>query len=75
MDKTLFKHVRIFGNFKNQTELSEALGVTQSTISKWENGHAPITEKTKQKVIKALASKGIDQDIIYLLSGLKSKQN
>ncbi|WP_010530921.1 helix-turn-helix domain-containing protein [Lentibacillus jeotgali] len=70
MDKHLLRTCRAVAGF-TQSELASAIGKNQSTLSHYENGLLNISETTKRKVIKALEEKGLSQDEVYLLSGLK----
>lgn len=72
MNKELLKTCRAVTGL-TQMQLAEAIGVKQAIISKYEAGIVPISATTKRKVIQALADKGLSQESIYLLSGLKKQ--
>ncbi|MBM7572922.1 helix-turn-helix domain-containing protein [Aquibacillus albus] len=72
MDNDLLMYCRIISGFKTRKEFAEALGVHPSSVTtRWETGTVPINERWKSKVFQLLASKGIGQEEIDLLSELK----
>lgn len=54
-----------------QKELASMLGVSQSAISQYETGTIKISQDKKDLLIHALAEHGLEQEEIYILSGLK----
>jgi DNA-binding transcriptional regulator YiaG len=47
MSETRDEFVRIRGEMRlSQVELAKLLGVTQPTISRWEQGHTPVDART-----------------------------
>lgn len=67
MNKDIFKQVRINAGL-SQAEYAKVLGMSQTFISMMENGHYPISDKTKRRVV---ANFEITDEIMEQLEGLR----
>jgi len=71
MESNLLKACRVIVGF-SQREMAEALGINQATLSRYETGFSSISDITRKKVIEVLAKRGLSQEEILLLDGLKN---
>lgn len=67
MNKDIFKQIRINAGL-SQAEYAKVLGMSQTFISMMENGHYPISDKTKRRVV---ANFEITDEIMEQLEGLR----
>lgn len=67
MNKDIFKQIRINAGL-SQHEYAKRLGMSQTFISMMENGHYPISDKTKRRVV---ANFEITDEIMEQLEGLQ----
>lgn len=67
MNKNIFKQVRINAGL-SQCEYAKILGMSQTFVSMMENGHYPISDNTRRKVV---ANFEITDRLISQLDGLK----
>lgn len=69
MDKTLFKILRVF-NGLTQWEVAELVGVTQSTIAKYEIGMLSIPLEIELKIMGISFASGLTKKDINVLQKL-----
>lgn len=67
MNKSIFKQIRINAGL-SQWEYARKLGLSQTFVSMMENGHYPISDKTRRKVA---ANFEITKEIINQMEGLQ----
>lgn len=67
MNKDIFKQIRINAGL-SQHEYAKRLGMSQTFISMMENGHYPISDKTKRRVVVNFE---VTDEIMEQLEGLQ----
>lgn len=74
MNKELIKHLRSITNL-SQAELAKRVGISQSIISRVENGTIPMQLQTEQKILQVFVSEGVSvQDIALLHTIFESRK-